>query len=69
MASLSVSVNGASRSVSSGTTVAGLLDDLGISSEGAAVERNREIVPRGRHAETLIEDGDALEIVTAVGGG
>ncbi|MCB1911930.1 MAG: sulfur carrier protein ThiS, partial [Rhodocyclaceae bacterium] len=31
--------------------------------------RNGEIVPKGRHAETLIAEGDRLEIVVAVGGG
>ncbi|MEI2740165.1 MAG: sulfur carrier protein ThiS [Chitinophagaceae bacterium] len=34
-----------------------------------AVERNGEIVPRGRHAETVLADGDRIEIVVAVGGG
>ncbi|HNQ75256.1 MAG TPA: sulfur carrier protein ThiS, partial [Pseudothauera hydrothermalis] len=34
-----------------------------------AVERNGEIVPRARHAETVLADGDRLEIVVAVGGG
>jgi sulfur carrier protein len=34
-----------------------------------AVERNGEIVPRGLHGATLVENGDQLEIVVAVGGG
>jgi sulfur carrier protein len=34
-----------------------------------AVERNGEIVPKSAHAQTLIGDGDRLEIVVAVGGG
>jgi sulfur carrier protein len=34
-----------------------------------AVERNGEIVPRGRHREVLLENGDRLEVVAAVGGG
>ena len=34
-----------------------------------AVERNGDIVPRGRHAETWLADGDRVEIVVAVGGG
>ena len=32
-------------------------------------ERNGEIVPRSAHANTLLADGDALEVVVAVGGG
>ncbi len=34
-----------------------------------AVERNGEIVPKSRYAETMLVDGDTLEIVGAVGGG
>src|SRR5438445_106127 len=33
------------------------------------VEVNREVVPRPRHAEHLLRAGDAVEIVTLVGGG
>ena len=34
-----------------------------------AVERNRVIVPKSRHAETCLSTGDQVEIVVAVGGG
>ena len=34
-----------------------------------AVEKNGEIVPKGLHLETLVQNGDRLEIVVAVGGG
>jgi sulfur carrier protein len=34
-----------------------------------AVERNGAIVPRGLHPSTVVEDGDRLEIIVAVGGG
>jgi len=34
-----------------------------------AVERNGEIIPKSLHPNTLIQDGDQLEIVVAVGGG
>ena len=33
------------------------------------ISLNGEIVPRGRHAEVLLAEGDTLEIVVAVGGG
>jgi sulfur carrier protein len=33
------------------------------------VERNGEIVPKSRHADTLLAEGDQIEIVVAVGGG
>lgn len=34
-----------------------------------AIERNGEIVPRSQFSETLLANGDVLEIVGAVGGG
>ena len=34
-----------------------------------AVERNRDVVPQSRHAETVLAAGDELEVVTLVGGG
>lgn len=64
-----VMVNGEPRRIERGTTVLGLLELLGLKASQVAVERNREIVPRDAHAATQLGDGDALEIVTFVGGG
>jgi sulfur carrier protein len=50
-------------------TVAALVDALGYTGKRIAVERNGEIVPRSRHAETPLAEGDQIEIVVAVGGG
>ena len=50
-------------------TVAELVASLGLSAEHVAVERNRAIVPRAEHTQTALRAGDALEIVTFVGGG
>lgn len=66
---IEVEVNGASMQVPSGLTVSGLLGLLELSDKKAAVERNREIVPRSAHAATLLVAGDRLEIVHFVGGG
>jgi sulfur carrier protein len=65
---VSIFVNGEARSVAAGTTVATLIETLGIAGR-VAVERNREVVPRAHHATTVLGDGDRLEIVTFVGGG
>lgn len=46
-----------------------VIRELGLSGKRIAVERNGEIVPRSRHVDTAIEDGDRIEIVVAVGGG
>jgi thiazole synthase len=50
-------------------TVADLLANLGRDPRTVAVERNREVVPRAEHATARLADGDAVEIVTLVGGG
>ena len=52
-----------------GKTMAGLLAELGLDMRKVAIERNREIVPRGRYAEIVLEDADAIEIVHFIGGG
>lgn len=46
-----------------------LLETLSLTEKRLAVERNGEIVPRSQFADTLLADGDKLEIVVAVGGG
>lgn len=62
-------INGQAESVEEGLTVSDLLQRRGLAGKRLAVERNGEIVPRGCHAETVLADGDRLEIVVAVGGG
>lgn len=66
---LTVRVNGEPRSVPGGSSVAALVRLLGLTSAQVAVERNGEVVPRREHEATALAAGDALEIVTFVGGG
>jgi len=68
-ASIEVVINGQPRIVNQGTTIAGLIGDLGLSGKPVAVERNLEVVPRAQHASTVLASGDRLEVVTFVGGG
>ncbi len=67
--SIEITVNGAVRLVPIGQTVADLIVDLGLVGRQVAVERNRDVVPRARHSEVVLEQGDHLELVTLVGGG
>jgi sulfur carrier protein len=62
-------INGEPREVPDGATVAGLLASLAIEPVGVAVEVNKEIVRRVRHAEHQLRPDDRIEIVTFVGGG
>lgn len=66
---MEITVNGEQRQVPEATTVARLLDRLGLADKYVAVEVNQEVIPRARHAEVRLQAGDTLEIVTLVGGG
>ncbi|MFR5583771.1 MAG: sulfur carrier protein ThiS [[Clostridium] scindens] len=65
-----VRINGTEREYKPGMSVLQtLLEETGYSISRVAVEKNGAIVPKGRLAETLLEDEDSLEVVSFVGGG
>ena len=64
-----VTVNGEAREVEEGLEVEGLLRSLGLDPGRVAVERNRQILPRGAFGGVPVEEGDSFEIVQIVGGG
>jgi len=66
---LVISVNGESRRVAGGASVAEMLTTLGLDPRKVAVERNLEIVPRSTLCDVAVADGDTFEIVHFVGGG
>jgi len=66
---LRVRVNGEDRELEAGVSVAALLDSMSLEVNGIAVALNMEIVRRGEYGDTLLSDGDEVEIVRAVGGG
>ena len=68
-AELRITVNGESRTVAAGASIADLLDSLGVASPRIAVERNRDIVPKAEYAATALAEGDVFEVVELVGGG
>lgn len=64
-----VTINGKEDEVGAGVTVAKLLEDRGTAPQKVAVEVNRELVTRSTFGETVLNEGDCIEIVTFVGGG
>jgi thiamine biosynthesis protein ThiS len=66
---VTLTVNGAAKSVPDGLTLDQLVRELGLERNPIAVELNRQVVPRDRHGDTRLAEGDRLEIVTLVGGG
>ena len=63
-----IQVNGETRAVAAATILA-LIEELALDPRKVAVERNLEIVPRSLHAETVLAEGDRIELVQFVGGG
>jgi sulfur carrier protein len=68
-ASIAIEVNGETRQVPDGASVAELLALLGLAAPKVAVERNLEIVPRSAWGSTRLAPGDRLEVVHFIGGG
>ena len=66
---LAIVLNGSPHRCDDTVTVADLVRELALQGKRVAVERNGEIVPKGRHGETRLAAGDRIEIVAAVGGG
>ncbi len=66
---LRVTVNGESRVVPAGASVADLLEQLGVLTPRVAVERNKDIVPKAEYRATALQEGDVFEVVELVGGG
>ncbi len=66
----SITLNGAPyRCRAPNQRISDLIRDLALEGKRIAIERNGEIVPRSRHFETVLVDGDKIEVVAAVGGG
>ena len=68
-AGMEIMLNGKRHPIQVDMTVAQLLAQTDLAQRKVAVEVNREIVPRSRHGEHRLADGDRVEIVNAIGGG
>ncbi len=62
-------INGEDKDCPGVTTLASLVDHLGLKADRLAVELNLEIVPRAQWQSTGLKENDRLEVVHFVGGG
>ncbi len=65
---MNLTINGETQ-ISSAETLGALVAQLGMKPDRVAIEVNREIVPREQWPQTLLHEGDRLEVVQFVGGG
>ncbi len=63
-----VKINGVAVDLA-GKNIDEMLVIQGFSKGSVAVEKNEEIVPKSTYAETILKDGDVVEVVSFVGGG
>jgi thiazole synthase len=68
-ATISIFVNGETRSVDAGSSIAVMVAAIGLDPRKVAVERNLEVVPRSTLGDVMVSEGDQFEIVHFVGGG
>lgn len=63
-----VKINGRELNIA-GKSLADYLTTANYDSKRIAVERNGNIIPKSQYAETMLMDGDSIEVVSFVGGG
>ena len=64
-----ITLNGERKDIPGGLTVQGLLQHLDIRPERVAVEINEAIVRKASYGDTLVKEGDRVEVVQFMGGG
>ncbi len=62
-------INGEQKNFKPNSTVADAIAELGLTGQRIAVELNLEIIPHGHYPNHVLQEGDKLEIVRAIGGG
>ncbi|MFE5323369.1 sulfur carrier protein ThiS [Paenibacillus sp. NPDC056579] len=66
---MKLTINGEARELPDVSTISDLLVAFKLESKILVIELNREIIERSSYSDTLLHDGDSLEIVHFVGGG
>lgn len=66
---MQILVNGKTQKINEDSSVQSVLEQMHLQGKRIAVEVNQEIIPRAKHAEYQLAEGDRVEIIHAVGGG
>lgn len=66
---ISVQINGEKREVPGEIDLDRLLELFSLPKQRIAIELNNDVVRRGNWQDTLVRDGDKIEVVHFVGGG
>ncbi len=66
---IKISINGQIHEFAAPLNIAELVIALELTGKRIAIEQNNQIVAKSQYAQTVLQDGDVLEMVVAVGGG
>jgi len=66
---MNIILNNESDKVHDGMTIKELLDDKKIHTKFIAIEINKKIIPKSSYYKHKLNEGDKIEIITAIGGG
>lgn len=66
---MQINLNGQACECNDGQTIQTLIELENLADKRIAVEVNLEIVPRSQFASHVLQEGDRVEIVHAIGGG
>ncbi|MFI0236646.1 sulfur carrier protein ThiS [Streptomyces sp. NPDC016845] len=66
---MNVSLNGEPQAIAAGTTLAALVATLTTAHSGVAAALNETVVPRTQWPATELNEGDRVEVLSAVQGG
>ena len=66
---MEITLNGEKKQIDGEVTLDRLIDLFSLPRQRVAVEHNREVVSRSNWPDTVIADGDKIEVVHFVGGG
>ena len=66
---MEIRLNGENREVADGITVGQLLVELNAPNRAMAIAVNRRVVTKTKWAEHVLQAGDVVELVRAIGGG
>jgi sulfur carrier protein len=66
---MKITVNGNELEFQEDTSIQGMLDKINNQNKMIVIEKNLEIVPKEFFVQTLLKEGDSVEIISFVGGG
>ena len=66
---IEIELNGAPHAIAAHLTLQTLIEQLQLSGQSIAIAVNREIVPRNKWQECLLQVSDRVDVVRAIGGG